>query len=529
MKGIINNTDKVVGNISNNNQIARNTLLLYVRMFFTMVVGLYTSRVILQVLGISDYGIYNVVGGFVSMLAYVNSSFVAATQRFLSYAVGLDDKERLRKVFCTSMTLHVFLAIFVFIVAESFGVWFVNNKLVINSERLIAANWVFQASVVSMVLNIVNIPYNSSIIAHERMNIYAYMSIFDVCSKLIIVYMLTWTNADKLIVYAFLLVVINLLVLLIYCVYCRRHFYECMYKIIIEKSLLKEMSGYAGWTAIGGIGFMFKGQGVNVVLNMFCGTVVNAARGIAMQVDGIVNQFVSNFMMAVSPQITKNYAVGNIDRTINIVHTSSRLSFYLMAIILVPLIINLKYILELWLGVVPQYTYEFLIITIIGSHIATLATPIATAINATGKIMSFQIGITIIFMLELPYAYLLLRLNYPPYYAVSFCIVTQLLALMYRYYVLSKKIKQCNLLYFVKNVVFRPFIVYATCLLLCFFIHSLLPISFGSMLLSLIYSWSITLLMIAAFGITKNERVLINKYIDKIPVVSFINRRDRKG
>lgn len=501
---------------SNNKKIAKNTILLYIRMFFTMAVGLYASRVVLQNLGISDYGIYNVVGGFVAMLAYLNSVFVAATQRFLAFAVGLNDFNKLKNVFCSSVTVHIFLAIIILIFAETFGLWFLNSQLNIDIERMTAANWVYHFSVLSLMLNIFTIPFNASIVAHEHMNVYAYMSIFDVTAKLAIVYTLNWTSYDKLIIYSILLAFVNLITLLFYSIYCKKKFQECRYHFIIDKSLLKEMFAFSGWTAIGGLGFVFKDQSINIVLNLFFGTTVNAARGVALQVNSIVNQFVSNFMMAVNPQITKSYAANEIMRTKELVYASSKFSYCLMCFIVIPLIVNLRIILKVWLGVVPQYTYEFLIILLISAHIASLAGPIATAINATGRIKQLQIGISLIFLTELPFAYLVLKLGYEPYFALLACFFTQIIALFYRFFVLTKQIDTFCIKDFLVKIICRVIFVFCLSFFLCYIIRCYLEDSLMTIVISTLYSICIIAIIIFIFGLSKTERLLLLNIIRKL-------------
>ena len=321
--------------------------MLYMRMIFILVVALYTSRVVLQTLGVSDFGVYTVVGGFVSMLAYLNSVFVASTQRFMSFALGKGDNDNISATFAAAKLTHLIIALIILVVAETFGLWFVNNKLVIDAGRMVAANWVYQCSIASLLITIVSIPYNSCIVAHEHMQVYAYVSILEVILKLVILYFLLVLPGDKLIIYALLQVVIALIVRFCYTIYCRRHFVECKVKPAIDKPLLKEMSGYAGWTALGSLGFSFKDQFSNIILNGFFGTAINAARGIAMQVNSAITSFATNFFMAISPQITKQYAAGNLEQSQKLVYAGSRYSFYLLSILTIPVIINIDYILRL--------------------------------------------------------------------------------------------------------------------------------------------------------------------------------------
>ena len=297
--------------VSSNKRIAKNTLLLYFRMLLTIVVGLYTSRVVLNTLGVNDYGVYNVVGGIVAMLSFLNSALTAASQRFIAFELGRGDLSKLKKIFCTSVTIHATLAAIIFVIAETVGLWFVNTHLNIDADRMVAANWVYQFSIFTFMLTVLSVPYNSCIVAHEHMNTFAYISILEVTLKLLIVYLLLVINYDKLITYGILVFAVALVVRLTYGIYSKRHFEECTYHFSFDKQLFKEMFSFAGWSVVGNLGFSFKDQAANIILNLFFGTVVNAARGIALQVNGIISGFSTNFMMALNPQITKQYAAGN--------------------------------------------------------------------------------------------------------------------------------------------------------------------------------------------------------------------------
>ena len=402
--------------ISINKRIAKNTLLLYLRMLLLMIVGLYTSRVVLLAIGISDYGIYNVVGGFVSMIAYVNTVFVAATQRFLSYSLGENDKDKLKKMFCTSLTVHLVLASVIFIIAETLGLWVVNTQLVIEPARSVAANWVYQCSVLSLMFTIAGMPYNACIVAHEHMNVYAYISIFDAVAKLAVVFALWFINTDKLILYAILLVGVSIVDVAFVRYYCRKYFEESHYAFLLDKRLIKKMASYAGWTAIGTLGFTFKDQVLNIILNLFFGTFVNAARG----------------------------ASGNIEGSIKLVYSSAKCAFFLLSIIIIPFSINMDFVLKLWLGIVPNYANEFLQIILISTLIGSLSISTTTAIQATGNIRNFQLGISLIFLCELPVAYLILSRGYSPYCAALPSIVTQFIGVFFRFYILTRQVSEMN-------------------------------------------------------------------------------------
>lgn len=503
-------------NESTNNRIAKNTLLLYIRMFVTMAIGLYTSRIVLQTLGVNDYGIYNVVGGFVAVLAYANSVFVSATQRFLSFSLGKNRKEDVSRVFSTAVTVHYILGVIVLLLAETLGLWFVNTQLNIDEGRMVAANWVYQCAVISLFLNIVSVPYNSSIIANEHMDFFAYVSIFEALAKLGAVYMLCVLPFDKLIINAVLWALIAIVVRYVYIIYCKKKFPECSYHFIWDKSLLKKMSSYAGWTAVGTLGFTFKEQFFNILLNIFLGTAINAARGIAMQVSGIVNQFASNFFMAVQPQITKQYASGQIDRSRKLVYSSAKLVVCLLSMVAIPLILNLDYLLELWLVKVPQYTCEFLVIILVSTLIGSFASPVTTAIQATGNIRNFQIGVAIIFLLELPIAYILLSNGYEPYLAATPALATQAIAVIYRFFILHRLVDGYSSIRYFINVVARTAAIIGISFVINYAIHSQFSQSFMLLVWSSLLSAIITGVLVYSFVVSREERMMINGMIAKV-------------
>lgn len=502
--------------ISINKRIAKNTLLLYLRMLLLMIVGLYTSRVVLLAIGISDYGIYNVVGGFVSMIAYVNTVFVAATQRFLSYSLGENDKDKLKKMFCTSLTVHLVLASVIFIIAETLGLWVVNTQLVIEPARSVAANWVYQCSVLSLMFTIAGMPYNACIVAHEHMNVYAYISIFDAVAKLAVVFALWFINTDKLILYAILLVGVSIVDVAFVRYYCRKYFEESHYAFLLDKRLIKKMASYAGWTAIGTLGFTFKDQVLNIILNLFFGTFVNAARGVAVQVNGIVNQFASNFFMAVSPQITKQYASGNIEGSIKLVYSSAKCAFFLLSIIIIPFSINMDFVLKLWLGIVPNYASEFLQIILISTLIGSLSISTTTAIQATGNIRNFQLGISLIFLCELPVSYLILSRGYSPYCAALPSIVTQFIGVFFRFYILTRQVSEYYFKYYAFSVVLRSMLVVGGCWVIVNYTIGNPKPGFLTLLGSSIAIIAFMFLVIYLLGLNKNERKALNSCIRRI-------------
>ena len=323
----------------NNKRIAKNTLLLYVRMLFMMGISLYTSRVVLNTLGIEDYGIYNVVGGVVAMFGFINGSMSSATQRYITFALGKGDKQRLQTVFSTTLQIHTLIALIIILLGETIGLWFLYNKMQIPADRMDAAFWVLQCSIISTVVMIVSVPYNADIIAHEKMSAFAYISILEVVLKLMIVYMLVIFSFDKLILYSFLILSIQVLIRFCYSIYCNRHFEETKYKNVWDKSLFKEMTGFAGWSMFGNLAGVLFNQGLNMLLNVFFGPVVNAARGVAVQVQNAVQQFVGNFQMALNPQITKTYAQGDLESMHKLMYRSAKFSFFFTILTLITYIV----------------------------------------------------------------------------------------------------------------------------------------------------------------------------------------------
>lgn len=399
----------MLDNSSNNKRIAKNTLLLYVRMLFMMAVSLYTSRVVLHTLGVEDFGIYNVVGGVVAMFSVISGSLSAAISRFITYELGKGNKEKLIRIFSSSVTIQIGLGLIILVLAEAIGIWFLNTKMTIPTNRMYAANWVFQLSILTFIINLISVPYNAAIIAHERMSAFAYISILEVVAKLVIVYLLLVSPIDKLIFYAILMAAVALIIRFVYGYYCKRHFEECTYHFVFDKELLKRMFGFAGWNFIGAASAVLRDQGGNIVINLFCGPAVNAARGIAYQVNSAISGFVSNFMMALNPQITKSYASGDRDYMMTLIHQGARLSFYILLLLSLPVIINAHYILTLWLKMVPDHTTLFVQLVLIFAMSESISNPLVTAMLATGKIRNYQIVVGGLQMMNLPISYILLR------------------------------------------------------------------------------------------------------------------------
>ena len=436
---------------SANKRIAKNTLVLYVRMLFTMGISLFTSRVILQTLGVEDYGISSVVGGVISMFTFINAAMVSSTQRYLNFELVRGDANQLRSVFSTSLQIHALIALAIIVLSETVGLWFLNEKLVIPEARMTAAMWVYQCSILSCAVSIMSTPYNAVIVAHEKMSAFAYISILDVSLKLLVVYLLVVLPFDKLIILAILNLLVQLFIRYIYTLYCHRHFPESYFQFRFNKTLFKEMFGFAGWSFWGNLAAILYTQGLNMMLNIFFGPIVNAARGIAVQVQSAVQQFVGGFQTALNPQITKNYASNNLPQMHSLMFRSARFSFLLLFFLSLPVLMETNFILTLWLKTVPDDAVVFTQIMICISLIYTTANPCIIANQATGKVKIYQMVVGGILLLILPISYVVLKLGAPAYsvFIVHFCIES--LAQFSRMYMLRKLI-HLPLWQYMKNI-----------------------------------------------------------------------------
>ena len=374
---------------ADNKRIAKNTILLYIRLFFTMCVGLFTSRVILNTLGIDDYGISNVVAGVVSMFSLFSNSLANAISRFLQFELGRNDGKRLNMFFSTSVNSLIIITIAMVIIAELFGVWFLNTHLNIPDGRLYAANWVLQMSIVVFAINLISVPYVAVIIAHEQMSVFAYFSILDVTLKLLVAYFLYISPIDKLITYSILLALVALSIRLFYGFYCGRKFEECHFRFVHDKSMLKEMLGFAGWNFFGNGATLFNTHGVNIVTNIYFNVAANAARGVATQAESAIKQFVSNFTVSVNPQITKSYASGDLQYMYSLVCRSARFGYLLMLLFAIPFIFETEFIMKLWLDNYPPEAPLFLRLSLVGAMIDFLGNSLAVAAWATGNVRRY--------------------------------------------------------------------------------------------------------------------------------------------
>lgn len=498
---------------TNNKRIVKNTLSLYTRMALVLGVSLYTTRVILDVLGVLDYGIFNVVGGIVVMFAFISNTMSSASQRFFAFDLGKKDYTKLKRTFNMTVFVYVLIALFILLLAETLGLWFLNNKLQIPNDRLVAANWIFQFSIISFIFTILTIPYNAIILAREEMKIFAFISIVEVILKLIIVYLLLLFRTDKLILYSCLLCITTIITTSTYRIICIRRYDECKLTIIWDKVILKELLNFSSWNLFGALAHSLNNQGINILINMFFDPVVNSARAIAYQLNSSANQFILNFFRAMQPQITKYYAANERENMLLLVFNGSKYSFYLLFVITMPFILNSSYILSIWLKNVPQYTTVFTQLVIITSLIDSISYPLQTTAQATGKIKLYQIVVGSTLLMNLPISFIFFKANYPPPTTMIISLSISSICLFLRLFIL-KKMMNFPIISFFKKVIFPilqvVIITYLTVLPIKYEVNSL--ISFA---LKTGFTFLFTGFVIILFGLNNRERKFILTFIRK--------------
>ena len=497
----------------NNKRIARNTLLLYFRMLFLMIISLYTSRIVLNALGVEDFGIYNVAGGVVAMFSILSGSLSAAISRFITYELGKNNVLKLKTIFSSAITIQIGLGIVIAFFAETIGIWFLNTQMNIPIERMTATNWVLQFSIITFIINLISVPYNAVIIAHEKMSAFAYISIFEAIGKLLIAYLITISPIDKLIFYAILMCGVAIAIRLLYGYYCKRHFDECRFHFIWNKQIFQQIFSFAGWNFIGASSAVLRDHGGNIIINLFCGPTVNAARGIAFQVNNAIQGFVSNFMTALNPQITKSYAAKNYTYMMTLIFQGARLSFYMLLLLSLPIIINTHYLLTLWLNTVPEHTVLFVRLVLIFAMSESISGPLITAMLATGNIRNYQIIVGGLQMLNLPTSYILLSLGAIPETVLIVAVLISQCCLMARLYMLKKMIK-LKIKDYLKKVYFNIITVSIIAIILPICMQERLAENFINFLLSSLICMLCTYLSIYYIGCSYEERKFIyNKFL----------------
>lgn len=504
----------MVKETQNNKRIAKNTMMLYIRMFVMLAIGLYTSRIVLDVLGVSDYGIYNIIGGVVVLFSFINNALISATQRFLNYNLGKGNTDEVHRVFCMSMNAYFLLSVFFVILAETLGLWFVNTQLNIPLERYNAALYVYQFTILTFIVNLLRIPYNASIIAYEKMNFYAYISLVEVILKLLVVYLLFITSYDKLVIYALLYAIIPILMNIVYKLYCNHNFHTTKYRFIWDEKIFTSLFSFSGWSLFGSLANMSAQQGINILINIFFGVTANAAIGIANQVTTQVYQFISNFQIAFQPQIVKLYAANEIESLNKLIFRSAKMSFYMMFVLTLPIMLRTQDILEFWLVEVPNNTAIFCQLILGFLLIECISAPLWMTVQATGKIKKYQLLMALCIFINFPLTLIVYRMGMPVYAAWIIRIIVNIITLIVRCRYMSDNLN-FPVKYFLKNVI-NPIVIVSligiiiSYIMSIFFQHSLTDIV---MLILLSIITSIT--VIYRLGLDSSERNFISNVLFK--------------
>lgn len=507
-----------MSNLEKNKRIAKNVLMLYIRLFFLMGISFYMSRAVLKILGVEDFGVYNVVGGIVTMMSFMNSSLNITTQRFLNYEMGKGNLDQLNKVFIMSFWSYALIAIVVFLISETVGLWFLYEHLNIPPNRMSAAVWVFQFSIITFIVNLFTVPYNSTIIAHEKMNFYAYVSIGDSLLKLLLVFALQYINYDKLWLYGFLMLIATSFIWGCNWWFCRINFSETKLRFVWDASLFKKLLAFSGWNSVGAISSSINDQGVNILINIFFSPVLNAARAIAYQVRLAVNSFSANFLTAVRPQIFKSYAEGNIEYMNKLMFSSSKLSVYLLLPFILPILLNTEYILSLWLGSesVTGYMITFTQLALIAIPVNSCFPVLALASQATGRISKYQITASF-FLIMIPVSsYILFRYGLRAEWAFVMLIVWDFLGLFGRLAILKREMN-FPIIEYVKNVIYPiAKTMFVTLVIIGYPLYLLDMNKLQYLLISTISTLIVLFVTIWCVGLERTERDLIRSYVKKI-------------
>lgn len=504
----------MTNNSSNNKRIAKNTIFLYLRMLVTMAIGLYTSRVVLATLGVEDYGIYNVVGGVVVLFTFISNAMASSTQRYLSFELGKENGD-VAKVFSACFNIHLVLAVIVLLLSETIGLWFLNAKMNFPEGRMTAVNWCYQLSVLACIAGIIRVPHNAVIIAYERMSFFAYMGILEVVLKLLIVYALLISDIDKLVLYSVLMLVVTLIPNALYWIYCSKKIEDIRFKKIEDKEFYKELLSFSGWAFFGSVANVGLQQGINIIINLFYGVALNAAVGVANQVNSHVTSFVGGFQQALNPQLTKSEAGGDKERQFSLICRSAKFSYMIMLFLAFPIMLNLDYILTIWLGSYPAHTVGICNAIIIGALIETFSGPLWVTIFATGKIKSYQIFISILLLLNIPLSYVGGRMGMQPETMYIIRNVIYVFALSTRLFFL-KRLIDFNVMGFARYAILPMFVV-STILFSAFILPANMRIADGFVKFIFVSLAAVIVesILLWTIGMNKSERSYLSEMILK--------------
>lgn len=503
-------------NFSANKRIARNSIFLSIRMVIVLAINLYTTRAVLSLLGVSDYGVFNVVCGFVTMFAFLNTSMSNGIVRFFNFELGKNGTDGALKVFNTSLYIQFFLAIFIIVVSETFGLWYLENKMIINPERMHAAHCIFHFSVSSFFFIILQAPFTAAVLAHERMDYFAIVNVIDAILKLLIVFLTPMFKTDNLIIYGALFALISVIDFALYFIYCICNFNEIQFKRRFHKELFNSMLVFSGWNMFGSLSGVMKDQGINIVLNSFFGTIVNAAMGVAAQVNSGLQSFVQNLSVPVRPQVIQSYARGDIERTMSLTYSISKFSCLFLYFISLPILIEIDFILNLWLkGNVPENSSTFVLIIVVTSFFSNLNQAVSGVVHASGRMRLYQIAGGMTGILAVPIAYIVLYYGGKPETALLVSLLSMIIAQINALLIL-KRIVKYSIRHYLKKVILPLMIVIATTIFFPIGIRLILESSVIRFLITVIVSFSVTIISIMLFGLDHNEKKMINQIFNKV-------------
>ena len=493
-------------------RLAKNTFLLYIRTLITMLLGLWSSRLILNTLGIDNYGIYNLIGGIVAMFSIISSTLGSSTQRFINFEVGRNDDNRIQNIFSSSLNIHLLLCFIVLILGESIGLYFINNGINITEERMFAANIVFQFSLATFIVQILGTPFNALIIAHERLDVFAYGTILEAVLKLILIIVVAHIGGDSLIYWALSLFLISFVVSFIYFIFCRCQYSESKYTLVKDKIIYKQIFSYIGWNFIGIISSVLSTQGINIISNIFFGVRINAARGVATQVEGVINSFVNNFSTSLNPQIVKSYSSSDIHYFNSLLKYGTKYSYFLLLIIAVPILLETQELLSLWLKIFPPYAVVFTRLTILFLLFQILSNTLITAINATGRIKIYQIWISIFLMFNFVLSFLLFKCGASPTSSYIVIVVNSMLCIVLRVILLNKIIK-INMKDFLINVVSRCLLIMIITISASYYFQTMFTIGVKRLIIMILFSEILCLFLIGIIGLSSKEKVKLKSIL----------------
>lgn len=499
---------------SENKRIAKNTAFMYIRMFFTVIFGLYTSRAVLAALGFDDYGLFNVIGGVIAMFGFINGAMTNTTSRYITFYLGKNNNIRLQEVFSTSFYIHVIIAVLIVVLGETVGLWYVCNKLVVPEGRFYIAMCLYQFTIITTAANIISVPFNASIIAYEHMSTFAIIAIVDSVLKLIIAISLAYVPFDRLLYYGIMILILQIINNVIYWLYSFKKFDGVRIRRVFDKEMFSEMFSFTGWNLFGNFSYLFFTQGVNLILNFFCGTSVNAARGIAVQVEGIIRQFATNVQTAINPQIIKSYSCDDKERFFSLIFASSRYCFYLLFLLTLPIILEADFLLTLWLGEFPQHTVNFLRITLVIVTLESLATPMFMANLASGKVKLYQTVMSVLSFVFIPITIMSIKYLEIPEIVFACTLILTIVEIVARIFIVHRQVGLSRRIYS-KVVLLKISIVVALASIIPTIAHFCMFGNVGRFLVVGLLSFLSTVSVVYFVGINQREREFVKSLIIK--------------